>query len=159
SSFRWSASTCAFSVTRLKRGDIPGCDPPYACGSFFTSSRPARPTAAGSTFILRSSSGTMPSRCSTSATSRCSGSSCGLFCCCAISTALATASRAFSVYLLMFIISSQLRVASCQRLVVSDRLLLQFLQLLEILSLFGRQVARQLHVGGRVEIAVLVRLA
>ena len=47
-------------------------------GSLASSSRAPRATAPGSTFILRSSSGTMPSRCSTSATSRCSGSTCGL---------------------------------------------------------------------------------
>ena len=57
---------------------------------------------AGSTDILRRSSGTMPSFCSTSATRRCSGSTCGLWLCCATSMAEATASRAFSVYLLMF---------------------------------------------------------
>src|SRR6185436_13317462 len=58
---------------------------------------------AGSTPLLRSSSGTIPSFCSASATSRCSGSSCGLLLCCASSIAAATASRAFSVYLLIFI--------------------------------------------------------
>src|SRR5262249_50754095 len=67
--------------------------------------RAARAAAAGSTSISRRSSGTMPSRRSTSATSRCSGSSCGLLAARASSTAAATASRAFSVYLLMFIAS------------------------------------------------------
>src|SRR5262245_4114172 len=95
----------------------------------------------------------MPSRCSTSARSRCSGSSCGLLCWRATSIAAATASRAFSVYLLMFI---AVRLSLCRRVF---RGLFQLLELLEMLALFGRELARQLDVDGGVEVAVLVRPA
>src|SRR4029079_4529373 len=100
----------------------------------------------------------MPSRCSTSATSRCSGSSCGLLCCCASSIAAATASRAFSVYLLMFMVVDQPRqhesgfdfVWSWPKLLCGGmlRAFLQFLQCLEMFPLLRRQFLRQLHVDG-----------
>ena len=38
SSFRRSASACAWSVTSLRRGDMPAATPPYADGSFDSSS-------------------------------------------------------------------------------------------------------------------------
>src|SRR4030095_16752615 len=97
----------------------------------------------------------MPSRCSINATSRCSGSSCGLLCSRASSRAAATASRAFSVYLLMFMIGSQ-PTALCGAM---RRAFLQFLQGFKVLPLLGRQRLRQLHVHGGVEIPVFARFA
>src|SRR5262249_5129752 len=95
-----------------------------------------------------------------SATSGCSGSSCGLLASRASSTAAATASRAFSVYLLMFIRSYQLSAVSCQlRSGVLCSCLLQLLQFLEELSLFRRERARELHVGRGVQVARLGILA
>ena len=73
SSFSRSASCSAASVTCRNRADSAGCEPPCARGSFCSSARTALASAAGSAFILRTISGTMPSRCSTSVSSRCSG--------------------------------------------------------------------------------------
>ena len=66
----------ARSTTSFSRGETGGVEPPYACGSLDRPARAGSRHLAGSTFIFRSSAGTMPSGCSTSATSRCSGSTC-----------------------------------------------------------------------------------
>src|SRR6185503_17645377 len=106
----------------------------------------------------------MPSRCSASVTSRCSGSSCGLLCCCASSIAAATASRAFPVYLFIFIAvflagsrprsrsdSAQLDPEPLEGPVTQDvteglrksgRPFLQSLERLEVLALRRRQLFR-----------------
>src|SRR5687767_11209979 len=88
--------------------------------------------------------GTIPSRCSISVTSRCSGriSACpsrSASCC-----ALTTASWAFSVYLLIFMIASPS---------------LELLEGLVVLTLFRAQRAGQLHFHGRIQIAAVVGLA
>src|SRR5436190_7066020 len=112
----------------------------------------------------------MPSRCSTSATSRCSGSSCGLLPCCARSIAVATASRAFSVYLLILNAIAVLVATNARKPILLFRVScfrglswlflsrFQFLQRFEMFSLLGRQVSWQLNVDRRIKIAELVRL-
>src|SRR4051812_42576380 len=155
SSFKRSASDSAESVTVRKRADRPGCEPPCARGSLSSSVRTAVAIAAGSTFIFRTISGTIPSRCSLSVSSTCSGRISGFPSRSASCCAARIASCAFSVYLLMFI-----SVASCQSPVSSFQLLLiRLRQLLVKRALLLGQRAGELDLHRRVQIAAIVRLA
>ena len=160
SSFRRSASACARSVTSFSRGDRPGCEPPYACGNLRRAARaPRGAIGAGSTPIFRSSFGhdafallderdeqvlRLDLRVVASARRA--------------AARRATASRAFSVYLLIFMIVVSL---DCQRrLDVELDAMPQFFVVCssfcsasKCVALLRRQLARQLHVDRRVEVA------
>src|SRR4051812_46851024 len=153
SSFKRSASDSAESVTVRKRADRPGCEPPCARGSLSSSVRTAVAIAAGSTFIFRTISGTIPSRCSLSVSSTCSGRISGFPSRSASCCAARIASCAFSVYLLMFILSFQLPASSFQLL------LIRFRQLLVERALLLGQRAGELDLHRRVQIAAIVRLS
>src|SRR5262245_42597007 len=108
----------------------------------------------GSSVILRSSDGTMPFSCSTSATSRCSGvisawvPSDARFC------AVITASCAFSVNLFKFMAVYLLRGAMFTGGAVAE-----LRERLVMRPLFRSQMGRQLDLNARVRIALVFVLA
>ena len=84
----------------------------------------------------------MPSGCSISATSRCSGSTCGWLAC------SANLLRVQHRFLCLFRVFVDIHVRA-----------FELLQRLEVCALFRRERPRQLHIDRRVQIAVIVRLA
>src|SRR4051812_14270144 len=133
---------------------------PYACGRLLSRPRASIALFAGSIASFRSREGTMPSDCSTSATSRCSGVTSALFSSVARFCAVMIDSCAFSVNLFRFIAYRRLTVVN---LSISSRAVLlrgfALRQRFPMLAIVIGHRRRQLRFDTSVEIAFLVGLA
>src|SRR3954470_5166841 len=132
---------------------------PYACGRLLSRPRASMALFAGSIASFRSREGTMPSDCSTSATSRCSGVTSALFSSVARFCAVMIDSCAFSVNLFRFIALSS--ADPRQPLLSSRAVVLRGFTLCQRFPMLAIAIGyrgRQLCFDASVKIAFLVRL-